>query len=128
MYKIIDDNHILYVPENVVITLPAQESYGHAYSAWLEKGNAPAPASAAATVWRQFTSLDFLALFSPEEQLAVASATMTNAAIKLWYDKMLAAAYVTLADSRTEAGLTALAAAGLISAERKEQIMTDMAA
>lgn len=46
MYQTIDDTHVKYLPECAVITLPANESYGYAYEAWLAEGNTPAPADA----------------------------------------------------------------------------------
>lgn len=58
--------------------------------------------------------------------LAIATATMTSPVVKLWYDKMLAAMNITLSDPRTEAGLDTLVAAGLITAERKAEIVGAM--
>lgn len=75
---------------------------------------------------KQFTSLGYLDLFTDAEQLAVATATMENASVKLWYDRMLAASFITLADPRTEAGLSALVTAGLITATRKKKIIEAM--
>ena len=75
---------------------------------------------------QQLTSLEYLALFTEAEQLAVVNATMVNASVKLWYDKMLAAGFVTIDDPRTEAGLTALVTAGLLTAERKAAIIEAM--
>lgn len=77
---------------------------------------------------RQFTSLELLDLFTPDEQLAVATAAMTIPQVKLWYDRLLAAQYVTIADARTEAGLSALVAGGLLTTERKSQIVAAMSA
>lgn len=81
----------------------------------------PAP-----TVYRDLTSLEFLELFTDAEQVAVVSATMTSPVVKLWYDKMLATMNITLSDPRTEAGLDALVAAGLLTAERKSEIVEAM--
>ena len=75
---------------------------------------------------KQFTSLEFLDLFTDEEQLAVATAAMQSAQVKLWYDRTLAASFITLADPRTEAGLNALVTAGLLTAERKAEIVAAM--
>jgi hypothetical protein len=75
----------------------------------------------------RFTSLEFLALFTDAEQLAVATAAMQSAPVKLWYDKVLAASFVTLDDPRTAAGLSDLVAAGLLTAERKAEIVEAMA-
>lgn len=76
----------------------------------------------------KFSSLDFLDLFTESEQLAVASAAMTNVQAKLWYDRTLAAEFVTLEDPRTEAGLDALVVMGLITATRKAEIAGAMVA
>lgn len=43
MYRLIDDSRVLYIPENAVITLPANESYGFSYEAWIAAGNVPLP-------------------------------------------------------------------------------------
>ena len=74
----------------------------------------------------RFTSLEFLDLFTEAEQLAVAAAAMTRAPVKLWYDRTLAASFVTLADPRTEAGLNALVTAELLTAARKAAIVQAM--
>lgn len=75
---------------------------------------------------KQFTSLEFLDLFTDEEQLAVAGAAMVSAAVKLWYDRVLAASYISLADSRTAAGLQALVSAGLLEESRRVAITGQM--
>ena len=75
---------------------------------------------------KRLTSLEFLDLFTESEQLAIATAAMQSAQVKLWYDRMLAAMFITLADPRTEAGLTALVTAGLLTAERKTEIVAAM--
>ena len=84
----------------------------------------PAPPPAAP----RFTSLEFLDLFTDAEQITVATAAMQHATVKLWYDKMLAAAYITLDDPRTEQGLSSLVAAGLLSAQRKTEVVATMTA
>ena len=86
-----------------------------------EPGPAPEPPQP-----KQFTSLQFLDLFTESEQLAVATAAMQSAQVKLWYDRTLAAMFVTLADPRTSAGLTALVGAGLLTAERRDTILKAM--
>ena len=76
---------------------------------------------------KQFTSLEYLDLFSESEQLAVVTATMAVPQVKLWYDKMLAAGFITSADPRTEGGLAALVGAGLLTEARKVEILAVMA-
>lgn len=75
---------------------------------------------------KQLTSLEFLDLFTEAEQLATATAAMQSPQVKLLYDKMLAAMNITLSDPRTEAGLDALVAASLLTAERKAEIVEAM--
>ena len=75
---------------------------------------------------KQFTSLEFLDLFTEAEQLAVATAAMQSAQVKLWYDRTLAAMFITLADPRTAAGLDALVAMGLLTATRRDEIIGAM--
>lgn len=74
----------------------------------------------------QFSSLEFLDLFTPAEQIALAQAAMANAQAKLWYDRVLAANFITLADPRTEAGLASMATMGLLTAARVEAIIGAM--
>lgn len=74
----------------------------------------------------RFTSLEFLDLFTEAEQLTIATAAMANAQVKLWYDRTLAAMFITLADPRIEAGLNALVAASLLTAARKAAIVKAM--
>ena len=105
---------------------PANTDY-QAYLKWLAEGNKPEPADPAPPApVPQFTSLQYLDLFTSAEQLAVATAAMENATVKLWYDRMLAASFITLADPRTEAGLNALVTAGLLTAARKAAIVEAM--
>lgn len=71
----------------------------------------------------QFTSLEFLDRFTEDEQLAVVQATISNASIKLWYDKLLAASFIDLVDPRVEGGIDALIAFELISPDRKAALL-----
>lgn len=74
----------------------------------------------------RLTALEMLDQFTEAEQLAVVAATMTEPAIKLWYDRLIAATYVTYEDPRTEAGLQALVDAELITSQRKAEIVAAM--
>ncbi|CUA97918.1 hypothetical protein [Comamonas thiooxydans] len=64
--------------------------------------------------------------FTRAEQLAVVQATMTDALVKLMYDRLLAAAYLTYADPETQQGLSLLVSKGLLTPERKEEIVAAM--
>lgn len=74
----------------------------------------------------RLTALEMLDQFTEAEQLAVVAATMTAPAIKLWYDRLIAATYVTYEDPRTESGLQALVDAELITPQRKAEIVAAM--
>lgn len=67
-----------------------------------------------------------LDLFTRDEQLAVVEATMSDPLIKLMYDRLLGAAFLTYADPETEMGLSLLQSRGLITAVRKAEIVAAM--
>ncbi len=79
----------------------------------------PAPA-------RRLVPLDFLNLFTEAEQLAVVQAGLVNASVKLWYDRALAATYITRDDPQVEGGLQAMVDAGLLTKERKVAVLAAM--
>lgn len=85
-----------------------------------------APEDPATPAYPVFTPLELLELFAEDEQLAIVSATMSNAAVKLWYDKLLAASFITYEDLRVEEGLQALVDNGLLTPERKAEIVAAM--
>ena len=67
-----------------------------------------------------------LDLFTHAEQMAVVEATLSDPQVKLMYDRLLNAAYVTYEDPETEYGLTLLVAKGLLTPERKAAIVAAM--
>jgi len=86
----------------------------------------PVPPEPEPEAYPQFTPLEMLDLFTEPEQLAVVGATMSVPAVKLWYDRLLAASFVTYEDPRTEGGLQALVDAGLLDPGRKADIVAAM--
>lgn len=72
----------------------------------------------------EFTPLEFLEKFTEAEQSIIVGETMVDVAVKIWYDKLLAASFISLDDPRTVGGLNALVAKGLLEASRVEVIMT----
>jgi len=107
-------------------------------SEWIEvKEPAPSPRHSlsieyGAAVWvekqpeyRKLASLEFLELFAPERR-AIKAAAMSDVDIGIWYDDTVAAQFVTYSDPRVEAGLTALVDAGLLTPERKAEIVAAM--
>lgn len=128
MYQLTNNSTITRLTDSANIPAdPANTDYAQ-YLQWLSEGNTPLPADPLPPPPpKQFTSLEYLDLFTESEQLAVVSATMAVPQVKLWYDKMLAAGYVTAADPRTEGGLAALVGAGLLTEARKAEILAVMA-
>ena len=128
MYQLTNSINIARLSDSAHIPAdPSNTDYAR-YLQWLSDGNTPLPADPAPPPPpKQFTSLEYLDLFSEAEQLAVVSATMAVPQVKLWYDKMLAAGFITSADPRTEGGLSALVGAGLLTEVRKVEILAVMA-
>jgi hypothetical protein len=71
----------------------------------------------------KFSSIDYLDRFTQSEQEAIAAATASSVAVKLEYDRLLAADFIDLNDPRTEAGIDKLIAAGLLDAARKLELL-----
>lgn len=67
-----------------------------------------------------------LDIFTQDEQLTVVEATMTDPVVKLMYDRLLGAAYLTYEDAETEEGLQLLVDKGLLTAARKAEIVARM--
>ena len=127
MYKLTRSDSVIRLSDGAWIPNDPANMDRAAFAAWLAEGNTPEPADPLPPAPpKQFTSLEFLDLFTEAEQLAIVTAANASAQVKLWYDRMLAANFITLADPRTEAGLTALVQAGLLTAERKAEIVGAM--
>lgn len=76
--------------------------------------------------WPRYVGNAKLDLFTLDEQLAVVTATMTDPVVKLMYDRLLGAAFLTYEDPETEQGLSLLASKGLLTPERKAAIVAEM--
>ena len=67
-----------------------------------------------------------LDLFTLQEQLAVVTTTMTDPVVKLMYDRFINAAFWTYEDPETEQCLSLLVSKGLLTEERKAEIVAEM--
>lgn len=95
---------------------------GSGWTVLAERPEPPEPTAA----YPKFTPLELLDLFTEAEQMAIVAATMSVPAVKLWYDRLIAATFVTYEDPRTEGGLQALVDAGLLTPQRKAEIVAAM--
>lgn len=94
-------------------------------SGWVVSGGAlaqAAPVTLSNPV--QIPALAFLNRFTAAEETAIAAAALTNASILIWLTKAGAAQMINLTDATTKAGLDALVAAGLLTADRAAAILT----
>lgn len=87
---------------------------------------APEPAPEPEPQYPRFYGNQKLDLFTSAEQLAVVTGTMTDPVVKLMYDRLLGAAYWTYDDPETEQGLNLLVDKGLLTPERKAEIVAQM--
>lgn len=72
---------------------------------------------------RVLTKLQFLNRFTNEELAAVYTAAKTNVLIEVFMDKLKLAQEVNLDDPQTVGGLQSLAAAGLLSEARAQEVL-----
>lgn len=86
-------------------------------------GIAKPPAPALLVTQNSIPPLQFIERFSEAEQLNIVTAAMSSPALRLWYDKLMAAQEVVFTDPRLSAGLDALVVAGLITVERKAELL-----
>lgn len=69
------------------------------------------------------SSLTFFNRFTEAEQIAIATATLSNVPLKIFYDKMMAADFVDVTNGDTIGGVDALISAGLVDASRKDLLL-----
>lgn len=94
------------------------------YLIWRAAGNTPINKSP--KTFKKFYGNEKLDLFTREEQVKIITTTLTDPIVKLFYDRLINASYVTYEDAETEEGLTLLVEKGLITSERKVEIVNSM--
>lgn len=110
-------------------TLKDRNKYGSSDLVPMTPAEVEAHINAVSTpVFPRFYGNQKLDLFTQAEQLAVVTATMTDPQVKLMYDRLLGAAFLTYEDPETEHGLQLLVAKELLTPERKAEIVDVMGA
>lgn len=90
---------------------------------WEQDGNIIEPYTAPVSEPRlKGTAREFMDIFTKEEKIAIASLTMSDPTIKLWYDEALAGE-VWLDHPDVALGLGAMQLAGVVTAERAAEIL-----
>lgn len=73
-----------------------------------------------------FTSLEFRDLFTINEQLAIRESQLTDMEVGLVYDMMLSAQNIDISDPRTIQGMDLLVAKGLLTNQRRNEILQEV--
>lgn len=74
-----------------------------------------------------FTSLEFRDLFTINEQLSIREAQLVDMEVGLVYDMMLSVQNIDISDQRTVQGMDLLVSKGLITNERRDEILQEVA-
>lgn len=109
-----------------IVTAWPRDAAGEETDAELNAVLAQHDLSMAGPLAPKMTFLEFMDLFTGAEQLAIAGAAMTEAAIKLWYDRALGASYIAIDDARLAAGLQTLVDADLITSARRARVLAGL--
>lgn len=126
MYQIHTAGSVLRLSDGAVLPRDQENVDWVEYQDWVTSGGKTIAAPVAVEETPRFYGNEKLDLFTRDEQLAIVTATMTDPVVKLVYDRLLGAAYWTYEDPETEQGLSLLQDKGLLTAERKAEIVAEM--
>lgn len=103
---------------------PFAQTVRDAVNAWLAAGNPLTPYTPPPVEPRRRGEFrEFMALFTPDEQVALKQAERTDDQVALWIDRARGGATLSLDHSDTAAGLSYAVALGLITSDRAAQIL-----
>lgn len=77
-------------------------------------------------VYQKFYGNDKLDLFTKMEQVDIVTSTMTDPLVKLMYDRLINASFIAYSDPEMEDGLSLLVSKGLLTLDRKNEIIVAM--
>lgn len=124
MYKLF--NGMVLKGDNMSIPIDADNSDYQEYLKWAEV-NGPAPEYVPPVPKKtSFTNLEWQDLFTLEERIAIRQAAMTDMEVGLVYDMMLSAQSIDISDQRTIQGMDLLVAKGLLTNQRRNEILQEV--
>lgn len=126
MYRLTNSDTVENLTDGTFIPIDLGNIDYQAYLHWVSEGNAPFPSEPAPRKYTKFYGNDKLDLFTKPEQIAVVSAAISDPLVKLMYDRLLGASYLTYEDPEMEGGLQLLVDKMLITSERKAEIVIKM--
>ena len=112
-------------PDFVATLVPAAN--GAVEGALFKDGKFSAPKPAEIPAPSRLSFLEFMDLFTDDEQLAIAGAAMTDVPTKLWYDRAVGAQFIDLGDERLAAGLQKMVDAKLLTGARRNRVLKGLA-
>ena len=116
---IVKDNH-LFIPMDI-----GNEDYKE-YLKWQENNPPIEEYVEPVTPKTVFTSLKFRDLFTINEQLSIRESQLVDMEVGLVYDMMLSAQSIDISDPRTVQGMDLLVSKGLITNERRDEVLQEV--
>lgn len=100
----------------------AQEAYAEITVGQTGTGSAVPPAPPA-PLPVMISPIEFMNKFTEAEKLAITAASLSDPAIRLWYDQLLASQGVNMSDTSVLAGIAQLVKAKAITQARADEIL-----
>lgn len=123
MYRLTNNGAVIRMTDGTGVPAdPANRDYAE-YLAWRAAGNVPQPyVPPTAPPITRFAPRDFLRRFTMAEYAAARQSA--NIAVQWALDNLIGAQYVDITDPETIAGLDLMVAEGIISAEKRSDLLT----